>query len=138
MSWYRTFRQFALQEWSFRLIAQIGSGAFSTISGEVVNADLFITTRGLTEGSIIEYFVLDNAVEKESLLITISPIPRPQRELGSNPEAPLNYRTGTGVEQLKKYAGGFAGIQSGDYPRFGRLFWEVVDLGRRWRFSRVP
>jgi hypothetical protein len=136
MSWYRRFRQFALEEWTFHVIAQLGPGAFTSISGEVVNADLFITTEGSAGTSSIEYFDLASVTGKQDALRTMQPVRRLQQEAANDPDFPLNYRIKSTAQLLQDYAEGFAGIQSGDYPRFGRMFWEVVDMGQRWSFQQ--
>jgi hypothetical protein len=43
----------------------------------------------------------------------------------------------SGQDLLEKYATSHNGIQTGDYPRFGRTFWEMAHVGEDWAWQQT-
>jgi hypothetical protein len=138
MSWYAKLRAHVLQAASLRLIGTLGTGAFSQISGEVVNVDV-VVAQGADLSTDRIAFISADAVptpsEKAQALRkgAISEVSR------SNIRASNGMRIGGSIQDgplLSQYAQGYAGIQSGDYPRFGRFFWELQELGEKWEFQQ--
>lgn len=139
MSWYRGFRRRWLTETRWNLLAHLGTGAFGSISGEVVNVILASFSGRMTgENKIV---VLDahevrgvegkgNAL-KEGELAWIS-----QEAQLRNPDTKVILEGVSDMPLLEGIAGGYAGVQSGDYPRFGRYFWELPTLLPGWAYQQ--
>ena len=53
-----------------------------------------------------------------------------------NPDCRVNLNASDASPLLSQYAEARAGIQSGDYPRFGRAFWEIASVENGWEFQQ--
>jgi hypothetical protein len=53
-----------------------------------------------------------------------------------NPNSRVTLQEMESGQLLERYATSLAGIQSGDYPRFGRCFWEMPYLMQGWEFQQ--
>lgn len=140
--WYQPFRRSTLATASLRVIARLGTGAFGVISGAVVNVAL-IVIQALTPRSDASISNVDasDAVgpNGKAFALRTEPLVRVgQLAQLENPEARVMTRIGGPL--LSQYAQGRAGICSGDYSRFGRVFWEIEDRSNRWaqQLSTVP
>jgi hypothetical protein len=59
-----------------------------------------------------------------------------QAEQLNNPDARVSLGELESMDLLSHFANAYAGIQSGDYPRFGRCFWEMPKLLSGWVFQQ--
>jgi hypothetical protein len=135
-SWYARFRRRMLDWRRWRIVAHLGSGAFRDIGGEVVNVDLLVVENiSAVEADTFAVLSVEGALFREkvtSLRVTPSMHLGQQDQL-KNPDARiLIEQTDSDAVLLADRAGGFAGIQTGDYPRFGRFFWESSSIGEGW------
>jgi hypothetical protein len=132
---YWRFREEVLRDWSWRLLARLGTGAFGQVSGEVVNVCL-----GLWEGRVPAYghsFGILNAEEgnsnhKSELLPLVTRISVEQSDIRNVPEMRITAEPNTSGPRLERFADSYQGISSGDYPRWGRKFWELAEIGEGW------
>jgi len=140
MSWNRRFRERWLKRYSWNVIAHLGAGAFRSISGEVVNVILGVWTNSLPASTAsiaaLDVDTVKGFEEKEESL-RIAELSRVMqaRQL-SNPDAKVTLEEMSDHPLLADLAGGFAGVQSGDYPRFGRFFWELPWPTDGWVFQQ--
>lgn len=140
MSWNRPFRERWLQHLQWRLIAHLGAGAFRSISGEVVNVILgvWMSSRP-TSTATIAVIDIDSVkgVEEKQAALKDAPLSRvgQLRQL-RNADAKVTFEEVGDFPLLAELAGGFAGVQSGDYPRFGRYFWELPWPSAGWVFQQ--
>src|SRR5699024_10838920 len=51
-----------------------------------------------------------------------------------NPDARVSLLDGEGLLLLQDYSAGVVGIQTGDFPQFGRFMWEV-EINNDWEFE---
>jgi hypothetical protein len=140
MSWNRQFRERWLKQYTWNLLAHLGAGAFTSISGEVVNVILGIWT-AVPPSATTTMTALDiDAVRRVDAKIDAlkgAPLIRlRQADQLKNPDAKVILEVIAAHPLLAELAGGFAGIQSGDYPRFGRVFWEVPLPREGWTFQQ--
>ena len=70
------------------------------------------------------------ALESYSLQIS------PQRLQLENPDARISFSTRPGCERLSTYCSSFLGLGTGDYPHYGRLFWEIHFPCNHWTFQQ--
>ncbi|MDM1695917.1 N-6 DNA methylase [Thiopseudomonas alkaliphila] len=137
---YDKFREKLLKQNTWNLLARLGSGAFETISGEVVQAILVTITRTqklntgelLSEQKPTAHYIhgLDvseakSAYKKSQELITTGLKSIEQKKQLENPDARITLDESTKFSLLDKFAQGLQGIASADYPHFGRYFWEI-------------
>ena len=135
---YKKLRRTLLQRETWNHIARLGSGAFDTISGEVVNVALLIHSR--TESQIGHSLTGIDASRSrsagaKSLLLQTEPIQStPQAGQLENPDARLILEEGSDLPLLSKYASGVHGFGSKDSSRFFRQYWEACSFGDDWQF----
>ena len=154
---YKKFREKLLKSEKWNFIARLGPGAFETISGEVVKAILIILSRHKgnqsfqlwsddSRGARPGWFgylrgmdVSDStaAFEKNMHLRTLKIKSVEQVKQLNNPDARIVIDKIEVGNLLEKYAVALAGINTGDYPRWGRNFWEVDKKGDEWVFQQT-
>jgi len=137
---YTDLRKSILKTRTIDLVAKLGPGAFETISGHVVNVSLNIITSAIpkTEHMLagIDVNDLSSPSEKaqglrESKLYTVS-----QVEQLKNPDCRILLERRLASELLGKYSDGLQGIATGDYARYGRCFWELVNVSNGWELQQ--
>ena len=139
----KQFRKWMLSALDWRLAARLGPGAFETITGEVVNPLLLVTSPKSSDST---YLALDvpsktSARDKAAWLRTAELIHCNQNTDLGNPDSRVTFYSGSSGsgELLSAYADGLVGIQTGDDPRYKFWFWEVADWGTSWeRLQDVP
>ncbi|MBO2660810.1 restriction endonuclease subunit M [Shewanella algae] len=133
---YLEFRKNLLGNLTWDLIAKLGSGAFDTISGEVVNIilltlvnsslddDYFISTLDVSNqpGTDGKSFELKTRANK-----FIS-----QKNQLSNPDSRVLLEDLADHPLLEKISSSLAGIQNGDSPKFLRNYWEIERTQDKW------
>ena len=137
---YRHQRKTLLQNNHWNSLVKLGAGAFDTISGENVKA-ILITLTKIKPQTIDSFMGLDvssgSGVEGKSKLLSIEPLKiKLQSEQLLNPDTTVALDDIIASEYLFKYATSHAGVCTGDYPRFGRLNWEVNNKKNIWVFQR--
>jgi hypothetical protein len=132
---YRRFRQRLLQERSIAALVGLGPGAFSGISGAVVQPVLTIVNNQhpTTRTSMIVAEVRDGSVDDRArgLRTTGLSVIR-QQEQASNPDCVLTFVTLGGGKLLSEFADGLVGVQTGDNQRFVRECWEIPEISSGW------
>jgi len=150
---YKNLRQKLLRDETWRLIARLGAGAFEMISGEVVQAILLTISRGRVgmgeegvfarpgEGEhllrMTDVSEFRDVEEKAAKLLDGEIDETAQRRQLNNPDARIVFEKGTGMAPLSKLSSGLQGIASGDYARFGQVFWERSFIDKKmWIFQQ--
>lgn len=138
---YKKLREKLLKQHVWHTVARLGSGAFATISGEVVKAILLTLSRGkasMPMGGLMgekpkAHFLrgLDvaeapTAQDKADALRVEAVQSVEQAKQLENPDARV--ALGESVEQslLSCFANGLVGLQTSDDPMFVAAFWEVA------------
>lgn len=133
---YKKFREEVLDSTNLTFISHLGSGAFSQITGEVVNVILLqanMKSKSDTHFSAIDVsqvlFQEKIAGLSKNFIARIS-----QKDQVKNPDTRIILgNIDTTTKLLTNYAKPFTGIQSGDNPKHFFLFWEFSDL-KEWDF----
>lgn len=126
---YKKYREKLLKNETWNVVARLGAGAFSQISGEVVKAILIaITNTKPNPGHPLTGLNVSdapNAAAKNEALKTAELKTVNQKEQLGNPDARvvLDDLGGSNI-LLEKYAESGGGASSFDSPRFMELFWE--------------
>lgn len=134
--WYTTFRKRLLEQAGWRLLARLGSGAFSQIGGEVVNVALVVADSQTIEAkdafAYLDLQAIKGSAEKASASRSQAIELYSQSDMLGNPDARVARPSpGTHV-LLADRADSSQGICTGDYPRFGRNFWELPTIAGGW------
>ncbi|MDQ3000080.1 MAG: N-6 DNA methylase, partial [Fibrobacterota bacterium] len=134
--YYSKYRKKVFAEKSFPLIIRLGARAFREITGEEVKVTLSIVNNSApTNTSILSQLDFSSASLEEKI------VGLKQGILESTPQAKSLMSTknivqfGTAINRsplLEEFATFSNGIQTGDYPRFGRYFWEIFLLNEDW------
>lgn len=137
---YKKLRKHLLQDQTWNLVVRLGPRAFDTISGEVVNVILLLLTcaKPSKDHTIygLEASTPRNATEKASYLYTEKKLQQvSQSSQLLNPDTRVALDETSNETLLERYADAYAGIRTGDYPRFGRCFWELPSLLGGWVFQ---
>jgi len=146
---YRKFREKLLKTETWHLIARLGSGAFDSISGEVVKAILISlshsTPQSMQDGlfgsneqgnSIRGVDVSESrpASEKARALLTAEVKSVEQKKQLENPDAIVSLDTIAQQELLSKYADYAHGMAPGDTLAFTRFYWEMTVSQDKWEY----
>jgi hypothetical protein len=138
---YKTFREELLANRTWNAAAQLGTGAFETISGEVVNVGLFILSRNKPsldhEFSALDASTANSPHEKANTLLSGEFLALKQHDQFKNPDARVIFEASSGAKRLGDFSQCLAGIQNGDSPMYLRGFWELPHAGKRWAFQQT-
>ncbi len=132
---YKKMREGLLLQASLALVGALGPRCFETISGEVVNAALVALTEARPDAKTVfagldANDAPDPAGKAESLLRGVIAHTRQSQSIAAGSR--ISVRAGGAGVLLQDFAQVFKGTVTGDYPRFGVLFWEVESRGTKW------
>ena len=151
LSTYKNFREKLLREERWHLVSRLGAGAFGAISGEVVKVILVILghsgnaplervsnkeKRKIMRG--LDVSERATVARKATGLLETRLMTLSQTGQLNNPDARviLDEEDAGNIPFLAAIASGWCGVQTYDYPYYGRFFWEVAIVdGLLWRFQ---
>ncbi|MCG8047517.1 MAG: BREX-1 system adenine-specific DNA-methyltransferase PglX [Candidatus Thiodiazotropha endolucinida] len=139
---YTTFREWLLREFQWKLIARLGARAFETISGEVVNAGLFILGNDRPQQDTeVQGFDLPTDLdygEKAEYLCTGKLESVGQLRILELPDSVFSFSIDPkSIQLLEEFAECYQGLRTGDAGRFVREFWEVNRIGTTWEYFQT-
>jgi hypothetical protein len=140
---YQPMRQRLIQRYKWDMVARLGTHAFETISGEVVNISLLILTN--SRPNIDDTYVgLDaslprSASEKALSLSNTILNPVLQSAQLNNPDGriAIDMVQSSALKLLSAYASAPVGIMTGDTPRHIFNFWELSKVTKRWQLCQT-
>ena len=135
---YKGFRLNILRQSELNCIAALGSRAFETITGEVVNVVLSVLSN-TRPSNATHFLAIDaNAAEdiqrKRYTLESGDVLQIGQVEQVANPDHTIVLSVGQGLPRLSEYATSWQGLVTGDTARFVVRFWEVPGAGPIWEY----
>ena len=137
---YRKLRELNLSRYTWNAIARVGPGGFAGITGEVVNVVLAVCSvqppRKSHRIMAVDIQRARSVVLKSVALRENPIIELVQSQQLQHPEARFIFGEVDDFPMLAEYVETSAGIQTGDYPRFGRFFWEIPELGDIWSYQQ--
>jgi ribosomal protein S13 len=138
---YEDLRKKILKEKTWISSSLLGSGAFETISGEVVKVALMIFTNTVPNTDRLFGFDLSSVVgteEKSSYLKNGIPKMVKQSIQLMNPDSRISLEKLEQEAFLSKYARSVTGLQTGDNEKYIITFWEMQCIDYPWRkFQRT-
>jgi hypothetical protein len=138
---YTKLRETLLKQRTWDLVARLGPGAFETIGGHVVNVALLVLTAAPPEEAVtmagIEVSPNMHPGEKAACLRDNSVAVFQQRGQLANPDSRIVLSPRIEAALLQDAASALAGINTGDYPRFGRVFTEISTPGPEWEYQQT-
>ena len=137
---YKKQREHLLRYETWNLLARLGSGAFETITGEVVNAILLTLTHARPAESQILRGIDASAPktpeEKAAILARGAVVEVSQADQLRNPDYRVLLEASSGIALLGSLAGGVHGLGTKDSLMFIRNYWEVAALAPDWEFMQ--
>ncbi|GMO43358.1 MAG: hypothetical protein Pg6C_04920 [Treponemataceae bacterium] len=147
---YKQFREKLLKNEAWHLLAQLGSGAFETISGEVVKAILLIISnihykneQGLFSNNEVYSFKgvdiskIAQPIEKSSALIKANLVILDQNKQLKNVDARVVLNSAFEGDYLSNFAYSRTGTRTADNPLFLVYFWEVQYKYEMWIYEQT-
>ena len=135
---YEDVRTKLLRSAKFDLVAKLGSGAFETITGEVVNVALLSLSRETPPAghrvASVDANVAATIEEKRNTLLTSNFDLALQSAQLANPDCRLTLKEGENLPLLSKHANAWQGIAPSDVERFRHKFWEHPNKQEGWVF----
>ncbi len=133
---YKQLREKLIKEKSWNLVARLGPKGFQTPMWDINTCLIVITSQHAGMGALIQSLDVTEEKtleEKDSKLRERALVQVSQQQQLANPDARLVFSTHTSTSPLlREFASCYNGIQTGDYGRFGRVFWEVPQLDDEW------
>jgi hypothetical protein len=132
---YEKFRRKLLRNNSVALVAWLGTGAFSEVSGEVVNVALVIVENDPAPGHQLQKIDASISSSKSELLCAESIVKESSRAILDNPANPNARLIPANISPghlLSDFVDVHQGLATGDLPRFGRRFWEIPTFDDGW------
>ena len=149
---YRKFREKLLKNEVWHLLARLGEGGFDSSAAAGAFVAMISLSRGnprnesgglfgdINDGNLIRGLDVSEprtGAEKSAKLLTGEIQSVEQAKQLDNPDARVTFDYGAELSLLEKSASGLAGVQTGDYPHFGRLVWEIDCSDSRWAFQHT-
>ncbi len=133
---YKDYRRNKLNSTQWDVVARLGTRAFETISGEVVNVCAGCWTSSPPSASQlifgIDVAACPSAVSKSAALKDAGVILLAQAKQLQNPSCRLILDDVDGGVLLEQMTVVPQGVKTGDDERWRRRFWELPELGRGW------
>lgn len=137
---YKKQRGHLLKTETWNLLARLGAGAFDTISGEVVNVILLTFTHAKPNNDQmlrgLDASAPRTVEEKAVVLREAEVVAVDQAGQLKNPSSKVSLDVLSKLNPLERYAVVSEGLHTGDYPRFGRKYWEIIERGDAWSFQQ--
>lgn len=136
---YTKFRQSILRGHSVSAMARLGSGAFRQITGEVVKVTLTVVAKSQPRaGHVIAGVMAQSSrtPDEKARHLRNGTLESPtQSSQTRNPDSRITLSSIDPTMLLEGIASGLNGTTTGDYARFGRCFWEVLEF-EKWAFQQ--
>ena len=138
--YYKDLRERLLKQQTWIVMSWLGPGAFETISGEVVKPNLCVFENVLPKPSHV--IVGLDASTQRTVANKASHVRDGdvnmvlQNAQLRNPDYRITMDEAGEVALLENFATYHNGIQSGDYSRFGRCFWEFPKIEEGWEYQQ--
>jgi hypothetical protein len=141
---YKKLRESLLENQRWNFIARLGTDAFETIGGHVVNVALIGLTKTNDVSDSLQFTTVDvsmaDATHEKSLLLSgqsESPIAMvSQRSQLENPDSTIEFTRLSTLPRLSKYAYCFQGASTVEIERFRLVFWEVQHHAHQWELHQ--
>ena len=137
---YKKQREHLLKEVTWNLLARLGASSFQTPMYDF-NVQLLTLTKNTSNNSHllrgIDASEPKTVQEKADILKSGQLSEANQKLQLDNPDARITLEYNTSNTLLEEFAIALAGINTGDYARFGRSFWEFYKRSKDWEFQQT-
>ena len=137
---YSGFRESWLRKTTWHVVSRLGEGAFDSTAADGAFVILLINSRcepARTHAvSCLDLSESRTPTEKGARLRSEQFLPLSQHEQVKNPDAIIVFDQMVRGSLLSEYGNAWQGISTSDFPRFGRCFWELEQVGDGWVFQQ--
>ena len=137
--YYQRYRKEVFSTLSVPIVARLGAGAFSEITGEEVKVilSIYIKKNPLVDNTICQVSADKLSYDQKADLLvhgdlTVTRIVDAIIGKSSVLSSGVDESLGCLLEENATFSNG---IQTGDYPRFGRFIWETNKIHNTWSFQ---
>jgi hypothetical protein len=135
---YKALRIGLLESTKWNMVARLGSGAFETIGGEVVNVALLCFSRQRPTQDVA-FLGLDAGdaptIDEKKLELKTTPVsPLRQDEQLAHPDGRIIIGLQMTGKLLSDFVSSNTGLQTGDNEHYSFLFWELPRALDEWEF----
>lgn len=138
---YQEFRELALTSYTLGFSAKLGSRAFEGISGEIVTVMLLSSIKATpTDDSVfcgVDVTTQSCAKDKADWLLSASIFSGKQLEQFRNASSMIQFEVASEYRPMNTLTTFKNGLQTGDFCRFGRNYWEVKVDDKSWVFQQT-
>lgn len=136
---YTRLREHLLRDDAWHVAVRLGPAAFQEMNWWAANTAIAVISRGAPNRDAVMIGLDASATrvtaEKPGLLVGGAIEQSLQRDQLQNPDCRIAFGQTQNRRLLSQYADSYWGLGSGDYSRFGRVFWEIPSNGRAWIFQ---
>ena len=139
---YAKLRRHVLSSYSINLIIRLGENGFDSpqAAGAFIAFNILTHTQPSPPHSLVGADISEGPTPsaKATLLLAMAFFIGQQSLQASNPDGRFTLSEIDDLPLLNNYADSLVGIQTGDYPRFVRCFWELQQTDDDWDFYSRP
>jgi hypothetical protein len=139
---YASLRGYLLRQKTWNVVAKLGENGFESPQAAGAFVGMFVLTNaGPQTGQAfagLDVSAPRSAREKDEFLRTSAVTMVGQAGQLGNPDSRVALDESVRGELLSSYATSYQGICTGDYARFGRVFWEMPNVQDDWILQTTP
>ncbi|HIF9139905.1 TPA: Eco57I restriction-modification methylase domain-containing protein [Photobacterium damselae] len=134
---YKDLRLNLLEKHTLKHVAKIGSGATAKDSWDVLRAlTIFSTDKSLSNAHVSGLDVRstsewDRSEELKSNRLNQSTV----KSIKNGPDSRFVIGVDFSEQSIEEQGNCYQGLATADYPSYGRVFWEVPVLGKKWVYQ---
>lgn len=137
---YGAYRTKLLEEGHLHLVANLGEGAFRSADAAGAFPSLVILSNAKAPSDAL-IRVLDVAShrttdEKMAALDAAAATELSYADVRARSDYLIAQTSGGNLPQLAEFASPYVGLQTSDYPRYCRFFWELPEFGTEWELMQ--
>lgn len=137
---YAGHRRVILQRDALQSVANLGEGAFRSVDAAGAFPSLLVFQRGAPDEvghiAVIDVATHRTADEKATALERAEPGALPFAQVSTSPDYLVALTQGGSLPLLSEFATPFVGLQTSDYPRYCRFFWELPQRTPDWEYMQ--
>ena len=139
LSSYKKYRIGLLKSYKWSFVTKLGTKAFQTPMWDF-NVQLLSIFKSKSSLNNVIYGIdvshCKNSEEKSLKLTGVNITDVLQKNIQETTDNKVNFIIDKSDYELKEFASSHLGICTGDFPRFGRMYWEVAENGEDWYFQQ--
>jgi hypothetical protein len=137
---YGPYRAKLLEDGHLHLVANLGEGAFRSADAAGAFPSMLILSNDKAPDDA-EILVLDvashrTAAEKMVALESATALTLSYADVRATRDYLIALTSGGKLPQLSSFAMPYVGLQTSDYPRYCRFFWEIPKIGGDWQLMQ--